>query len=89
MLNRLMFIYFLQRKDFLDGATAITSGKLEAIERSRAGHVLLGFLTRYFLLKAFHEGLRQERSAELRRNCSGRSRISTAASSRPHRVEDG
>ncbi len=56
MLNRLMFVYFIQRKGFLDGNQNYLRDKLEQM-RSEA--VKGNFLTFYrrFLLRLFHEGL--------------------------------
>jgi len=56
MLNRLMFVYFIQRKGFLDGDTDYLRNRLN---RMRAEHGKDKFYSfyRYFLLRLFHEGL--------------------------------
>ena len=67
MLNRMMFIYFIQKRGFLDGDTDYLRIRLE---RMRAVHGKNRFQTFYrlFLLRLFHEGLGQpeaDRSPEL------------------------
>ena len=56
MLNRLMFVYFIQRKGFLDGDRDYLRNRLA---RMRAEHGRDKFYSfyRYFLLRLFHEGL--------------------------------
>ena len=56
MLNRLMFVYFIQRKGFLDGDRDYLRNRLA---RMRAEHGKDKFYSfyRYFLLRLFHEGL--------------------------------
>lgn len=56
MLNRLMFVYFVQRKGFLDGDRDYLRNRLA---RMRAEHGKDKFYSfyRYFLLRLFHEGL--------------------------------
>ncbi len=56
MLNRLMFVYFVQRKGFLDGDRHYLRNRLA---RMRAEHGKDKFYSfyRYFLLRLFHEGL--------------------------------
>ena len=56
MLNRLMFVYFIQRKGFLDGDRDYLRNRLT---RMRAEHGKDKFYSfyRYFLLRLFHEGL--------------------------------
>lgn len=65
MLNRLMFVYFIQRKGFLDGDRDYLRNRLA---RMRAEHGRDKFYSfyRYFLLRLFHEGLGgRERSPQL------------------------
>jgi len=65
MLNRLMFVYFIQRKGFLDGDRDYLRNRLA---RMRAEHGRDKFYSfyRYFLLRLFHEGLGgRKRSADL------------------------
>jgi len=73
MLNRLMFIYFIQRKGFLDTQTPgqldgdpnYLSSRLRRVQQERGEDQFHTFY-RYFLLKLFHEGLSQrEHSPEL------------------------
>lgn len=67
MLNRLMFIYFMQRKGFLDGNVNYLRDKLVECQHGRGRHAFYPFY-RYFLLRLFHEGLGgKERNAELER----------------------
>jgi hypothetical protein len=64
-LNRLMFVYFIQKKGFLDADEDYLRHRLERVQASRGEGQFLTFY-RYFLLRLFHEGLGgQERSAEL------------------------
>lgn len=65
MLNRLMFVYFMQRKGFLDGDNNYLRNRLD---RMRAEHGKDKFYSfyRYFLLRLFHEGLGgRQRTSEL------------------------
>lgn len=56
MLNRLMFIYFLQRKGFLDGDRDYLSNRLKVVRERRGKDEFQSFY-RCFLLRLFHEGL--------------------------------
>jgi hypothetical protein len=56
MLNRLMFIYFIQRKGFLDGEHDYLRNRLERTKREHGKDKFYSFY-RYFLLRLFHEGL--------------------------------
>ncbi len=56
MLNRLMFIYFLQRKGFLDGKRDYLSNRFKAVQERRGKNEFQSFY-RCFLLRLFHEGL--------------------------------
>ena len=65
MLNRLMFVYFIQRKGFLDGDRDYLRNRLA---RMRAEHGQDKFYSfyRYFLLRLFYEGFGgRERSLKL------------------------
>ena len=55
MLNRLMFVYFIQRKGFLDGDQHYLRNRLEAVQ-GRKGKGKFYTFYRYFLLTLFHEG---------------------------------
>jgi len=68
MLNRLMFIYFIQRKGFLDtkapgrldGDPNYLSNRLKRVQQEQGENQFHTFY-RYFLLKLFHEGLSQRK----------------------------
>jgi hypothetical protein len=67
MLNRLMFIYFMQKKGFLDGNTNYLQDRLTICQKEY-GHDQFYSFYRYFLLKLFHDGLgKQVRTPELER----------------------
>jgi hypothetical protein len=56
MLNRLMFVYFIQRKGFLDGNQNYLRDKLRQMQSDAVQGNFLTFY-RHFLLRLFHEGL--------------------------------
>jgi hypothetical protein len=56
MLNRLMFIYFIQKKGFLDGDHDYLRNRLRRIQTERGKDKFHSFY-QYFLLRLFHEGL--------------------------------
>ena len=58
MLNRLMFIYFIQEKGFLDDNPRYLTDKLAQVQRERGADQFHTFY-RAFLLKLFHHGLAQ------------------------------
>ena len=58
MLNRLMFVYFIQKKGFLDGDTDYLRNRLRAMQQ-RSGKDNFFSFYRHFLLRLFHEGLGQ------------------------------
>jgi hypothetical protein len=65
MLNRLMFVYFIQRKGFLDDDPDYLRHRLDRMRREHGRDRFYSFY-RYFLLRLFHEGLGgRERSSEL------------------------
>ncbi len=65
MLNRLMFVYFIQKKGFLDGDSNYLPNRLQRIRASNGKHTFFSFY-RAFLLRLFHEGLaKRERSREV------------------------
>jgi hypothetical protein len=75
MLNRLMFVYFIQRKGILDnysnarfeGDQDYLEKRLELVRRGHGPDQFYRFY-RYFLLRLFHEGLNERaRSPELER----------------------
>jgi len=56
MLNRLMFVYFIQRKGFLDGNIDYLTVRLNEVQ-ARAGRGQFHSFYRLFLRRLFHEGL--------------------------------
>jgi len=67
MLNRLMFIYFIQRKGFLDGDHNYLRNRLVRCIKEQGKNKFYSFY-RYFLLRLFHEGFgkrRKERAPDL------------------------
>lgn len=65
MLNRLMFIYFMQRKGFLNGERDYLRDRLALCQKEKGQDKFYSFY-RYFLLRLFHEGLGgKERNPEL------------------------
>ncbi|MDN3513284.1 MAG: Eco57I restriction-modification methylase domain-containing protein [Candidatus Brocadia sp.] len=56
MLNRLMFLYFIQKKGFLDGDPNYLRNRLKAMQERHGRDTFYSFY-RYFLLRLFHEGL--------------------------------
>ena len=59
MLNRLMFVYFIQRKGFLDGDADYLKKRLKMVQECKGKDNFLTFY-RYFLLRLFHEGFAQQ-----------------------------
>jgi hypothetical protein len=55
-LNRLMFVYFIQKKGFLDGNTDYLNDRLQQVKKNRGDNHFITFY-RYFLLHLFHDGL--------------------------------
>jgi hypothetical protein len=55
MLNRLMFVYFIQQKGFLDGDRSYLQNRLKMVQARKGKGKFLTFF-RYFLLRLFHEG---------------------------------
>lgn len=67
MLNRLMFVYFIQRKGFLDGDVNYLRNRLERCQKEQGKNKFYPFY-RYFLLRLFHEGFgkrRKDRAPDL------------------------
>jgi hypothetical protein len=67
MLNRLMFVYFIQKKGFLDGDVDYLRNRLARMRQQHGKDKFYSFY-RYFLLRLFHEGLGQaagDRKADL------------------------
>jgi hypothetical protein len=65
MLNRLMFVYFIQHKGFLDGDKDYLQKRLARMQAEHGTDKFYSFY-KFFLLRLFHDGLgRQERSREL------------------------
>ena len=58
MLNRMMFIYFIQKRGFLDGDENYLRNRLADMQEKRGENRFLTFY-RFFLLQLFHKGLGQ------------------------------
>ncbi|MDR1612456.1 MAG: Eco57I restriction-modification methylase domain-containing protein [Planctomycetota bacterium] len=56
MLNRLMFVYFIQKKGFLDGDPDYLRNRLALVRQAKGGDKFQSFY-RHFLLRLFHDGL--------------------------------
>ncbi len=56
MLNRMMFIYFIQKRGFLDNNTEYLRDRLEKV-RQQYGNGRFNRFYRVFLLRLFHDGL--------------------------------
>ncbi|MFN4261781.1 MAG: Eco57I restriction-modification methylase domain-containing protein [Gemmataceae bacterium] len=56
MLNRLMFVYFIQKKGFLDGDTNYLQNRLRKVREIKGRNKFHSFY-RYFLIRLFHDGL--------------------------------
>ena len=59
MLNRLMFVYFIQKKNFLNGDPDYLKNRLQIVQQSQGKGKFLTFY-RYFLVRLFHEGFSQQ-----------------------------
>ena len=59
MLNRLMFVYFIQKKGFLDRDTNYLLNRLNAVQ-DRKGKGKFHTFYRYFLLSLFHQGFAKQ-----------------------------
>ena len=82
MLNRMMFIYFIQKRSFLDNDPDYLRNRLATVAKTKGSGKFHSFY-RLFLRRLFHEGLGQpeaNRDPALT-NCSAASRTSTAACS--------
>ena len=67
MLNRMMFIYFIQKRGFLDSDPNYLRNRLEGMQKEHSKYPFQAFY-RLFLLRLFHEGLSRpvaERTSEL------------------------
>jgi len=67
MLNRMMFVYFIQKKGFLDGDLNYLRSRLALCQKEKGRNKFYPFY-RYFLLRLFHEGFgkrRKDRAPEL------------------------
>ena len=58
MLNRMMFIYFIQKRGFLDNNLNYLRDRLERVRQQQGGGNFHNFY-RLFLMRLFHEGLGQ------------------------------
>ena len=62
MLNRMMFIYFIQKRGFLDDDPDYLRNRLNRLRTSRGKNRFQTFY-RFFLLRLFHEGFNQPTTA--------------------------
>ena len=60
MLNRMMFVYFIQRKGFLDADSNYLRHRLQRCQQEKGKDKFYTFY-RYFLLRLFHEGFGKRR----------------------------
>ena len=68
MLNRLMFVYFIQKKGFLDSNVHYLREKLKLVQQAKGLDQFHATFYRHFLLRLFHDGLgKREHSAELKK----------------------
>ncbi len=56
LLNRLMFVYFIQKKGFLDGDVDYLRNRMKRVRDAKGQDKFQSFY-RYFLIKLFHDGL--------------------------------
>ena len=56
MLNRLMFVYFIQKREFLDGDIHYLKNRLDVVRKNKGPDKFYGFY-KEFLLELFHRGL--------------------------------
>lgn len=66
MLNRLMFVYFIQKKGFLNNDPDYLRNKLTEVQKQKGKDKFVTFY-KHFLMRLFHEGLgkkKKERKAE-------------------------
>lgn len=56
MLNRLMFVYFIQKKGFLDGDVDYLRNRMQRVREAKGQDKFQSFY-HYFLVKLFHDGL--------------------------------
>ncbi len=62
MLNRLMFVYFIQKKRFLNGDPDYLRNKLAEVQKDQ-GKDKFGAFYKHFLMRLFHEGLGKKKDA--------------------------
>jgi hypothetical protein len=87
MLNRLMFIYFMQRKCFLNGEPDYLRNRLERCQKEKGRDKFYSFYS-YFLLRLFHEGLGgKKRNPELEK-LLGRIPYLNGGLFEPHPIEE-
>jgi hypothetical protein len=87
MLNRLMFIYFMQRKGFLNGDRDYLRNRLERSQKEKGRDKFYSFYN-YFLRRLFHEGLGgKKRNPELEK-LLGRIPYLNGGLFEPHPIEE-
>lgn len=88
MLNRLMFVYFIQKKGFLDGDRDYLPHRLALVRESHGKGKFHSFY-REFLLRLFHEGLgrrKEDRASDLE-NLLGNIPYLNGGLFEPHQLE--
>ena len=88
MLNRLMFVYFIQRKGFLDGDHHYLKNKLAAVKAALGADKFHSFY-RSFLLRLFHEGLGAQTHAQPLIKLIGRVPYLNGGLFEVHKLEEG
>lgn len=86
MLNRLMFIYFIQRKGFLDGDKNYLQNRLIRCQEEKGKDKFYSFY-RYFLLRLFHEGLGGKTRTPALEKLLGRIPYLNGGLFEPHQIE--
>ena len=87
LLNRLMFLYFIQGKGFLDGDHRYLQNRLARIQQERGANQFHTFY-RYFLLRLFHEGLAQRDPAPELEPLLGKIPYLNGGLFLPHQIEN-
>lgn len=88
MLNRLMFVYFIQKKGFLDGDLDYLPNRLARVRENHGKGKFHNFY-REFLLRLFHEGLgrrKEDRASDLE-NLLGNIPYLNGGLFEPHQLE--
>ena len=91
MLNRLMFVYFIQHKGFLDNNTNYLKERLQQIQQKHGRDKFHSHFYRHFLLTLFHRGLGtpEESRDEATHNLIGRVPYLNGGLFDTHQIEHG